>query len=184
MCDNVEYRPAESAEDSERDKDYDENDDDAHKKRRYKRRRSHEPSTSIKRRRYGHSPRQHSTNATRSVARDRTTAPRILSPSLSYTTSDDSGTGPDVAPFQEWQLENVTLKRVVLDSVATFQLQFDWDLCSKHDNSGDAVHERRRQTFAGSAGRINRGAGVKAKFTLEEDCFLVELKNGEGGRPC
>ncbi|KAH8651738.1 hypothetical protein BGZ61DRAFT_229970, partial [Ilyonectria robusta] len=182
LLDDAKYRLAQSLEDSELDHDGDEDEDEAYTKRRHKRRRSHEPLASIKRRRYGHTTRQRPTNTARSVPSDRTPAPRILSPSSSYTTSDDSDTEHDSATFQEWQIDNVILKRVVLDGVATFQLQFDWDMCSKHDNAGDAIDNRRRRTFAGSTGRVNRGEGAKAKFTPEEDSFLLELKEGENGQ--
>ncbi|KAH6988823.1 hypothetical protein BKA56DRAFT_668036 [Ilyonectria sp. MPI-CAGE-AT-0026] len=182
LLDDAKYRPAQSTEDSERDHDGDEDEDEAYGKRRRKRRRSHEPLASIKHRRYGHTTRQRPTNTTRSVPSDRTPAPRMLSPSSSYTTSDDSDTGHDFATFQKWQLDNVILKRVVLGGVGTFQLQFDWDMCSKHDNARDAIHDRRRRTFAGSTSRVNRGEGAKAKFTPEEDGFLLELKEGEDGQ--
>ncbi|KAK7428974.1 hypothetical protein QQZ08_004486 [Neonectria magnoliae] len=182
LLNNAKYRPAQSAEDSERDHDGDEDEDEAYGKRRRKRRRSHEPLASIKRRRYGHTTRQRPTNTTRSVPRDRTPTPRMLSPSSSYTTSDDSDTRHDFATCQEWQLDNVILKRVVLNGVATFQLQFGWDMCSKHDNAVDAVHDRRHGTFAGSTGRVHRGEGAKAKFTPEEDRFLLDLKEGEDGQ--
>ncbi|KAH7111520.1 hypothetical protein B0J13DRAFT_576977 [Dactylonectria estremocensis] len=179
LLNNAKYRPAQSAEDSERDHDGDEDEDEAYGKRRRKRRRSHEPLASIKRRGYRHTTRQRPTNTTRSVPRDRAPTPRMLSPFSSCTTSDDSDTRHDFAKFQEWQLDNVILKQVVLDGVNTFQLQFGWDMCSKHDNTGDTVHDRRRRIFAGSTGRIHRGEGAKAKFTPEEDSFLLELKEGE-----
>ncbi|KAH8654692.1 hypothetical protein BGZ61DRAFT_203935 [Ilyonectria robusta] len=182
LLDNAKYRPAQSTEDSERHHDGDEDEGEAYGQRRRKRRRSHEPLASIKRRRYGHTTRQRPTNTTRSVLSDRTPAPRTLSPSSSYTTSDDSDTGHDFTTFQEWQLDNVILKRVVLHGVATFQLQFDWDMCSKHDNADDAIHDKRRRTFAGSTGRVNRSEGAKAKFTPEEDSFLLKLKEGEDGQ--
>ncbi|KAH8651710.1 hypothetical protein BGZ61DRAFT_487654 [Ilyonectria robusta] len=179
---DAKYRRAQSTEDSERDHDGDEDEDEAYGKRRRKRRRSHEPLASIKRRRYGHTTRQCPTNTTRSVPRDRTPTPRMLSPSSSYTTSDDSDTGHDFATFREWQLDNVILKRVVLNGVATFQLQFGWDMCSKHDNAVDAVPDRRHRTSTGSTGRVHRGEGAKAKFTPEEDRFLLDLKEGEDGQ--
>ncbi|KAH7141588.1 hypothetical protein B0J13DRAFT_417485, partial [Dactylonectria estremocensis] len=159
----------------------DEDEDEAYGKRRRKRHRSYEPLACIKRRRCGHTTRQRPTNTTRSVPRDRTAAPRMLSPS-SYTTSDDSDAGHDFATFQEWQLDNVILKRVVLNGVATFQLQFSWDMCSMHDNAGDTILDRRRRIFAGSTGRVHRGEGAKAKFTPEEDRLLLDLKEGEDGR--
>ncbi|KAH7117502.1 hypothetical protein EDB81DRAFT_916393 [Dactylonectria macrodidyma] len=130
LLDDAKYRPAQSNEDSERVHGGDEDEDGAYGKRRRKCRRSHEPLASIKRRCYGHATRQRPPNTTRSVPSDRTPVPRMLSPSSSYTTSDDSDTGHDFATFQEWQLDNVILKRVVLDGVATFQLQFDCDVYS------------------------------------------------------
>ncbi|KAH7119374.1 hypothetical protein B0J13DRAFT_568739, partial [Dactylonectria estremocensis] len=182
LLNNAKYRPAQSAEHNERDHNGDEDEDEAYGKRRRKRRRSHEPLASIKHRRYGHTTRQRPTNTTRSVPRDRTPTTRMLGPFSSYTTSDDSDTGHDFATCQEWQLDNVILKRVVLNGVATFQLQFGWDMCSKYDNAVDAVHDRRHRAFAGSTGRVHRGEGAKAKFTPEEDRFLLDLNEGEDGQ--
>ncbi|PNY26170.1 Uncharacterized protein TCAP_03892 [Tolypocladium capitatum] len=55
-------------------------------------------------------------------------------------------------------------------------------MCSKHDTAGDAGHDRRHGTFAGSPGRVNRGEGAKTKFTKKEDSFVLELKKGENGQ--
>ncbi|KAH7110383.1 hypothetical protein B0J13DRAFT_534580 [Dactylonectria estremocensis] len=103
LLNDAKYRPAQSTEDSERDHDSDEDEDEneAYGKRRCKRRHSHEPLASIKRRHYRHTTRQRPTNTTRSVPSDQTPAPHILSPSSSYTISDNSNIRHNFAIFQE-----------------------------------------------------------------------------------
>ena len=47
-------------------------------------------------------------------------------------TSDDKGATATTACFEEWPLENVILKRALVNGVATFQVQFDWSVCRMH----------------------------------------------------
>ncbi|KAH8712369.1 hypothetical protein HC256_005563 [Beauveria bassiana] len=49
-------------------------------------------------------------------------------------TSDDAHNmeKPIDAVFDEWTLQDVILRRTIMDGKATFQFQFDWDLCMKH----------------------------------------------------
>ncbi|KHO11337.1 thioredoxin reductase [Metarhizium robertsii ARSEF 23] len=70
------------------------------------------------------------------------------------------------AEFDEWALQNVRLKRTIVNDRATFQLQFDWDLCMKH---GHIVHQ-------GSKRGHKRGHSARARFTQEEDTLLIKLK--------
>jgi hypothetical protein len=80
------------------------------------------------------------------------------------------------AEFEEWALQNVRLKRTIVNDRATFQLQFDWDLCVKH---GHVVHQgskRGDKLYTGPAGSIKRGHRARARFTQEEDELLVKLK--------
>lgn len=53
---------------------------------------------------------------------------------LISTTSDDAHNlgKPINAAFDEWILQDVVLRRTVMDGKATFLFQFDWDLCMKH----------------------------------------------------
>lgn len=70
------------------------------------------------------------------------------------------------AEFEEWALQNASLKRAIMNDRATFQLQFDWDLCVKH---GHVVHQ-------GSNRGHKRGHSARARFTQEEDALLIKLK--------
>ncbi|KAH7115547.1 hypothetical protein EDB81DRAFT_862179 [Dactylonectria macrodidyma] len=253
LLDDAKYRPAQSTEDSERDHngDEDEDEDEAYGKRRGKRRRSHEPLASIKRRRYGYTTRQRPANNTRSVPSDRTPASRMLSPSSSYTTSDDSNTGHDFATFQErrkvsrpsagllrnaavnverprrgrpslrsrstqstyrgkntqargilspmssqatsdetevkavlasfeeWPLENVSLKRITENGKTTFQVQFDWTPCTKHGHASSTVRDRVDLPSTRTRSRAKRGSAPRAKYTQQEDGLLIELKESK-----
>ncbi|KAB5518243.1 hypothetical protein GE09DRAFT_933727, partial [Coniochaeta sp. 2T2.1] len=67
--------------------------------------------------------------------------------------------------FEEWALQDVVLKCVTANGLATFQLQFVWDSCVNH---------RRKDP---TTGRLQYQSPVKRRFTPEEDDLLVELKN-------
>ncbi|KND87591.1 hypothetical protein TOPH_07775 [Tolypocladium ophioglossoides CBS 100239] len=51
----------------------------------------------------------------------------LPSPPASTSTEHDTDDVSKIAEFEEWALENVLLKRIIVDSVATVQLQFDWN---------------------------------------------------------
>ncbi|KND91854.1 hypothetical protein TOPH_03322 [Tolypocladium ophioglossoides CBS 100239] len=59
----------------------------------------------------------------------------MLSPPVSTSTGVETDDAPGIAEFEEWALQNVLLKRIMVDGVATFQLQFDWNLCTAHVGS-------------------------------------------------
>ena len=78
------------------------------------------------------------------------------------------------AAFDEWVLQDVVLKRTVLDGKATFQLQFDWDMCFQHGGKASRKERepsRHLRSFAAVAERSARRI-----FTPEEDRWLVKLK--------
>ncbi|KAH7118478.1 hypothetical protein EDB81DRAFT_767086 [Dactylonectria macrodidyma] len=132
LLDDAKYRPAQGTEDSERDHDGDEDEDEAYGKRRRKRRRSHEPLASIKRPRRGRpSLRSRSTQST--YRGKNTQASGILSPASSQATSDETEVRAVFASFEEWRLENVSLKRITENGKTTFQVQFDWTPCTTLD---------------------------------------------------
>ncbi|EFY94006.2 myb family transcription factor [Metarhizium robertsii ARSEF 23] len=119
---------------------------------------------SRKRRKFGHSsvrPRSPSKRNCPDTS-TRENRPRDMFPSPPST--DD--VGGVRAEFDEWALQNVRLKRTIVDDRATFQLQFDWDLCMKH---GHIVHQ-------GSKRGHKRGHSARARFTQEEDTLLIKLK--------
>ena len=97
----------------------------------------------------------------------------IASPPLSHISSD---CGPflegSYASFTEWPLHDASLKRVMVNGKATFQLQFAWDL--------DAESGHRHQPAKNQ--RTKRAASTRqGKFTPEEDELLIKLKGGQGG---
>ncbi|KAI5465104.1 hypothetical protein BGZ63DRAFT_169798 [Mariannaea sp. PMI_226] len=90
---------------------------------------------------------------------DRSRASRIPRPaSLQPRSLEDEGAV--LAKFEEWPLENVVLKRVTQHGKTTFQIQFDWTLCTEH----------------GQVGKAKRTSAPKAKYTPQEDALLIKLK--------
>ncbi|KAI0530405.1 hypothetical protein GGR58DRAFT_232648 [Xylaria digitata] len=87
-----------------------------------------------------------------------------------------------LAKFEEWPLENVLLKRVMVSGVATFQLQFTWDLCQKHGDGGeDCSTENQRPTSRSKRGALaKQGRAGKGTSAPGEDEFLIELKEELG----
>ncbi|KAM3553101.1 hypothetical protein MY1884_006863 [Beauveria asiatica] len=52
---------------------------------------------------------------------------------ISEMSDDADNMGEPInAAFDEWILQDVVLKRTIMDGKATFLFQFDWDLCMKH----------------------------------------------------
>jgi hypothetical protein len=48
-----------------------------------------------------------------------------------------------MAEFEEWPLKDAVLKRVLVDDLATFQLQFTWDFCANDTGEECALGSRR-----------------------------------------
>lgn len=75
------------------------------------------------------------------------------------------------ASFDEFLLQDVVLMRTVLEGRATFQLQFDLDVCLKH--WGKASKNQNKS----SRGFVNATSGsVRRKFTSDEDQYIAKLK--------
>lgn len=153
---DTEYRPSSTDEENEGNDYHDSDEDEGFQE------------SSCKRRKFGNSsvrPRSPSKrncpNTSTRENRPRDMLPSAMSPPLS--TEDIDGVR---AEFEEWALQNVSLKRVMVNDRAAFQLQFDWDLCMKH---GHAVHR-------GSNGGHKRGHSARARFTREEDALLIKMK--------
>jgi hypothetical protein len=81
------------------------------------------------------------------------------------------------AKFEEWALEDVVLKRVTANGLATFQLQFVWDSCVNHRRKDPTIGRLQYQSPVTRRPTAKRGASTRARFTPEEDDLLVELKN-------
>ncbi|EJP62040.1 uncharacterized protein BBA_08964 [Beauveria bassiana ARSEF 2860] len=84
---------------------------------------------------------------------------------------------PADAAFDEWILQDVVLKRTIMDGKATFLFQFDWDLCAKHGQA--ARKPRKRSKQQGQAKPIAKNNG-RRRFTASEDQWLARWKEEEG----
>ncbi|OAA33888.1 myb family transcription factor [Beauveria brongniartii RCEF 3172] len=98
---------------------------------------------------------------------------------LISVTQDDSlaVAEPADAAFDEWLLQDVVLKRTIMDGKATFLFQFDWDLCAKHGQA--ARKPRKRSKKQGQAKPIAKNNG-RRRFTASEDQWLARWKEEEG----
>jgi hypothetical protein len=81
-----------------------------------------------------------------------------------------------MANFEEWPLDDVVLKRVTANGLATFQLQFVWDSCANHRRKDPTTGRLQYQSPVKRRPTTKRGASIRARFTPEEDGLLVELK--------
>ncbi|RYP31679.1 hypothetical protein DL767_005592 [Monosporascus sp. MG133] len=96
------------------------------------------------------------------------------------------------AKFEEWPLEDTVLKRVIMDGLVTFQLQFTWDLCTESGTGHQAVesepsisspkrHVSARHGSTTSTKDKDTTANPKptskrARYTLEDDTKIRQLK--------
>lgn len=62
----------------------------------------------------------------------------------------------------------------MVDGVATFQLQFDWELCTKHLRASPG-HPKRILQGANHSASKRRTSGVQSKFTADEE-LIIKLK--------
>ncbi|TWU70856.1 hypothetical protein ED733_000647 [Metarhizium rileyi] len=95
----------------------------------------------------------------------------LLVPSMSVPSTEDDGMG---AEFDEWPLQNVLLKRTLFNGRATFQLQFDWDICTKHGRETYQGPGRGHKLHKGTTGGVKRGFSARTRFTQEEDRLLIK----------
>lgn len=114
--------------------------------------------------------------------------PRVPARSQRSIPSPPSSWGPileeetvkaPVAKFEEWPLGNAVFKRVTLNGVPTFQLQFTRDPCPKH-GEGYRVTENRssnspakRHRSARQKHKIHEGRGHHSK--LQADSAKAEI---------
>jgi len=59
--------------------------------------------------------------------------------------------------------------------MATFQLQFDWSLCTTHCGLKSEKHKR-VQRGANRSAPQRRRSGAQGKFTSDEDDLIIHLK--------
>ncbi|KAM3469841.1 hypothetical protein MY8738_009967 [Beauveria namnaoensis] len=84
---------------------------------------------------------------------------------------------PTDAAFDEWILQDVVLKRTIMDGKVTFLFQFDWDLCAKHGQA--ARKPRKRSKQQGQVKPIAKN-NERRRFTASEDQWLARWKEEEG----
>ncbi|KAJ9137720.1 hypothetical protein NKR23_g8943 [Pleurostoma richardsiae] len=78
--------------------------------------------------------------------------------------------GAVLAKFDEWPLENVSLKRVTENGMTTFQLQFSWESCEHATESPRSDSPVKKRNSA------KRGATARATITPDEDDLVIKLK--------
>ncbi|KAJ3499716.1 hypothetical protein NLG97_g121 [Lecanicillium saksenae] len=84
---------------------------------------------------------------------------------------------PTDAAFDEWILQDVVLKRTIMDGKATFHFQFDWDLCAEHGQAARKPRKQPKQQGQAKPGVKNTG---RRRFTALEDRWLVTWKEQQG----
>ncbi|KAH7129613.1 hypothetical protein B0J13DRAFT_139736 [Dactylonectria estremocensis] len=108
-----------------------------------------------------------------------TQASGILSPASSQATSDETEVTAVLASFEEWPLENASLKRITENGKTTFQVQFDWTPCTKHGHASSIVQDRVDLPSTPTRSRAKRVSAPRAKYTPQEDDLLIKLKKGK-----
>ncbi|KAH8659508.1 hypothetical protein BGZ61DRAFT_540276 [Ilyonectria robusta] len=102
----------------------------------------------------------------------------ILSPASSQATPDETEVRAVLASFEEWPLENASLKRITENGKTTFQVQFDWTPCTNHGHASSTARDRVDLPLTRARSRAKRGSAPRAKYTPQEDDLLIELKEG------
>ncbi|KAI8677560.1 hypothetical protein NCS56_00646200 [Fusarium sp. Ph1] len=100
-----------------------------------------------------------------------------ISPASSRATSDDTEARAVLARFEEWPLENASLKRITENGRTNFQLQFDWTPCTKQGHASSAVLDQANSPSTRKRGKGERGS--RAKYTAQEDDLLIKLKKSQ-----
>ncbi|KAL3587728.1 hypothetical protein FPOAC2_13627 [Fusarium poae] len=119
--------------------------------------------------------RKRSTRAVAHSLRERdTSAHGVLSPTPSHARSVPSEASAFLARFQEWPLENVSMKRITENGKTTFQFQFDWPLCTNHPHATSVIPDLTRS--ATTKKTTKRAPARRAKYSDDEDNFLMQLK--------
>ncbi|KAH6981467.1 hypothetical protein EDB80DRAFT_256361 [Ilyonectria destructans] len=101
----------------------------------------------------------------------------ILSPASSQATPDETEVRAVLASFEEWPLENASLKRITENGKTTFQVQFDWTPGTKHRHASSTARDRVNLPLTRTS-RAKRASAPRAKYTPQEDDLLIELKEG------
>ncbi|PNP78604.1 hypothetical protein FNYG_07950 [Fusarium nygamai] len=118
---------------------------------------------------------------TRAVARTLTnrdtSALDVLSPTPSHARSVPSDASAFFARFQEWPLENVSMKRITENGKTTFQFQFEWPLCTNYSHATSVIPDSTRSVSMKKT--TKRAPARRSKYSDDEDNFLIQLKEEE-----
>ncbi|KAJ4176805.1 hypothetical protein NW767_015330, partial [Fusarium falciforme] len=124
------------------------------------------------------SPQSWSTRRTAQPPRGRrTSAYGIESPTSSQARPAPSETSTFHGRFEEWPLKDVLLKRITEGDKTTFQLQFEWPLYTNHPQATSAIPDSIPSVTTKK--QTKRAPARRAKYTDDEDNFLVQLKGEE-----
>ncbi|RKK68440.1 hypothetical protein BFJ69_g13598 [Fusarium oxysporum] len=122
--------------------------------------------------------RRRSTRAVAHSLRERdTSALGVLSPTPSQARSVPPEASAFLARFQEWPLENVSMKRITENGKTTFQFQFEWPLCANHPHATSVSPHSTRSVATKKT--TKRAPARRAKYSDDEDNFLIQLKEEE-----
>ncbi|CZR35900.1 uncharacterized protein FPRO_03840 [Fusarium proliferatum ET1] len=122
--------------------------------------------------------RKRSTRAVGHSLRERgTPALGLLSRASSHARSIPSDASAFVAQFQEWQLENVSMKRITENGKTTFQFQFEWPLCANHPHATSMNPDSARSVLTRKT--TKQDLARRVRYSDDEDNFLIQLKEVE-----
>ncbi|KAF5700099.1 hypothetical protein FMUND_14469 [Fusarium mundagurra] len=122
--------------------------------------------------------RKRSTRAVAHSSRERdTSALGLFSRASSHARSVPSDASAFLAQFQEWQLENVSMKRITENGKTTFQFQFEWPLCTNHPHATSASPDSARSVPTRTA--TKQALARRVRYSDDEDNFLIQLKEVE-----
>lgn len=80
------------------------------------------------------------------------------------------------AVFEEWPLDDATLKCAMVSGVATFQLEFTWGPCADRQHNAHTVRGTPPSKLVPGRPSTKRQTGARLAWTPEEDNLLIELK--------
>ncbi|KAF9776963.1 hypothetical protein IL306_004781 [Fusarium sp. DS 682] len=112
-----------------------------------------------------------------SMGKPDTSAYGALSPTSSQARSVSSEASAFLARFQEWPLENVSMKRITENGKTTFQFQFEWPLCTNHPHATSVSPDSTRSVATKPT--TKRAPAKREKYSDDEDNFLIQLKEEE-----
>ncbi|KAG4258982.1 hypothetical protein FPRO03_13204 [Fusarium proliferatum] len=122
--------------------------------------------------------RKRSTRAIAYTLRERdTSALGLLSRTASHPRSVSSDASAFLAQFQEWRLENVSMKRITENGKTTFQFQFEWPLCTNHPHATSVSPDSARSIPTRKT--TKQALARRVRYSDDEDNFLIQLKEVE-----